>query len=61
MLTSVTFAGSNITSANFSDGAFPQGSEEDGGNNLKTAYLAVNGGAGTYTRDPDGAVWTKQP
>jgi len=57
-LTSVTFAaGSTITSANFGDRAFP---EEDywGSDNLKTAYLA--GGAGTYTRAPNGSVWTKQ-
>jgi len=63
-LTSVTFAtGSNITSTNFGEYAFPDGRyigvDEDGyeynycsgGNNLKTAYLG--GGAGTYTRSEE--------
>jgi len=59
-LTSVTFAvGSNITDANFGEGAFPR----DGGrgdDNLKTAYLAAGGGAGTYTRTSIyAAAWTK--
>jgi hypothetical protein len=52
-LTSVTFAaGSNITDANFSGDAFPNGAM------LKAAYS--NGGAGTYTRPSGGSVWTKQ-
>jgi len=55
-LTSVTFAtGSAITS--FGSNAFPEGSNSYS-DNLKTAYLAS--GAGTYTRDNDGEVWTKQ-
>jgi hypothetical protein len=54
-LTSITFAtGSNITL--FGDRAFPQELGQ-GGNNLRTAYNT--GGAGTYTRATNGAVWTK--
>jgi len=57
-LTSVTFTtGSAISNDNFWSSAFPQGNSSDGGDNLRTAYLA--GGAGTYTRDIDGDVWTK--
>jgi hypothetical protein len=60
-LTSVTFeTGSNIPDSNFGDGAFPEGSNGDGGDNLKTAYST--GKAGTYTRpDGDSTTWTKQP
>jgi len=55
-LTSVTFAvGSNITNANFGDYAFPQGSGNGGGNDLKTAYLA--GGAGTYIGSNVEIIW----
>jgi hypothetical protein len=58
-LTSVTFAtGSNITSDYFGSSAFPQGTSVQGGDNLRTAYLA--GGAGTYTRTANGSSWTKQ-
>ncbi len=57
-LRSVTFAaGSAIISDNFGSNAFPEGSG-NGGNTLKTAYLA--GGAGTYTRAAYGEVWTKR-
>jgi len=61
-LTSVTFStGSNISAANFGNGAFP---ERDGwtvgGDSLKTAYLSANPKAGTYTRAVNGSVWTKQ-
>jgi len=57
-LTSVTFeTGSNITDANFGEGAFPEGSDGFGGNTLKTAYST--GKAGTYTRGANG-YWTKQ-
>jgi len=58
-LISVTFAvGSNITSENFGDYAFPEGSDGSGGNNLKTAY--ATGKAGTYTRAANASKWTKQ-
>jgi len=58
-LTSVTFAaGSAITSANFGENAFPQGSG-GGGDALKTAYFAAGGGAGTYTRASGGSTWAK--
>jgi len=61
-LTSVTFAAeSNIANANFGNNAFPEGSGGDGGNNLKTAYLAASPKAGTYTRSYDSSTWTKQP
>jgi dihydroxyacetone kinase-like predicted kinase len=57
-LTSITFAtGSNITSANFGNNAFPQG-DGDGGSNLQMAYNT--GRAGTYTREANGNTWTKQ-
>jgi hypothetical protein len=57
-LTSVTFeTGSDI--ADFGDLAFPQGGGNgNGGNNLRDAY--TTGGAGTYTREPDGEVWSKE-
>jgi len=57
-LTSVTFEGSAII---IGDYAFPPESVSGtgGGDVLKTAYLAD--GAGTYTRDPGGSTWTKQP
>jgi len=59
-LTSVTFStGSNITISYFGSSAFPEGSNGQGGYNLRTAYFA--GGAGTYTRDNGGSIWTKQP
>jgi hypothetical protein len=59
-LTTVTFAtGSNITSSNFADYAFVEGSIGTGGNTLKAAYLAVGGGAGTYTRAAGGDTWAK--
>jgi hypothetical protein len=58
-LTSVTFAaGSNITNVNFGTNAFPEGSNGDGGNTLKSAYSA--GKAGTYTRAANGDTWTKK-
>jgi len=60
-LTSVTFAtGSSITWSNFRDDAFSEGSSGEGGDTLKTAYLASGGGAGTYTRASGGETWTKQ-
>jgi len=59
-LTSVIFeARSDIASTNF--GTYNLEADEVdrfAGNNLRTAYLA--GGAGRYTRDPDGRRWTKQ-
>jgi len=59
-LTSVTFAtGSNISSYNFGNDAFPQGSTGKGGNNLRTAYNNT-GKAGTYTRASGGSTWAKQ-
>jgi hypothetical protein len=42
----------------FHDDAFPEGRSGNGGNNLKTAYLA--GGAGTYTRTKEGSDWKKK-
>ena len=51
-LTSVTIQG-NITSANFSSDTFP--------GDLRTKYLAVSGGPGTYTRPNGSSTWTKQP
>jgi hypothetical protein len=58
-LVSVTFAtGSNIPNANFGDIAFPEGSQGNGGNTLKTAYST--GKAGTYTRAANGSTWSKQ-
>jgi len=61
-LTSVTFAtGSDINGENFGSYAFPEGSNGNGGNTLRAAYLANHGGAGTYTRDSNGDAWTKQP
>ena len=60
-LTSITFAtGSNISSANFGDNAFPQGSNGSGGNTLKTAYNAASPKEGTYTRAANGSTWSKQ-
>ena len=60
-LTIVTFATeSNISSDNFGASAFPEGGDY-GGNTLRTAYLSTSGGAGTYTREPNGDTWTKQP
>jgi len=63
-LTSVTFATGTITSENFEQWAFPEGSDADNGNTLRTAYLSTTapiGGAGTYTRAKNGDTWTKQP
>jgi len=61
-LTSVTFEGNAITKQYFKDYAFPPvgttWNESSGSNILRNAYLT--GGAGTYTRDVDGKVWTKQ-
>jgi len=57
--TNVTFTtGSNISSANFGNDVFPEGSNGSGGNTLKTAYNT--GKAGTYTREAYGSTWTKQ-
>jgi len=59
-LTFVTFAaGSAITSANFGEFAFPEGSNGSGGETLRTAYLAGGGGAGTYMRETNGSTWAK--
>jgi len=58
-LSSVTFlTGSNISDVNFKYGAFPEGNNGNG-DNLRSAYLT--GGAGTYIRGLDEAIWTKQP
>jgi hypothetical protein len=56
-LTSVTFAGNNITDGDFGIIAFPEGSSGYGGETLKTAYST--GKAGTYTRAANGSTWTK--
>jgi len=63
-LTSVTFAEeSAITRENFGDDAFYQGGSYTVANRLRTAYLALTGGAGTYTRKTQGweEIWSKQP
>jgi len=60
-LISVTFAtGSNISSTNFGNFAFPSGngSDQNPVDTLKIAY--ATGKAGTYTRRPNGITWTKQ-
>jgi hypothetical protein len=58
-LTSVTFeTGSDIADANFGINAFPEYAWAEG-DTLRTAYLAASPKAGTYTRAPNGAVWTK--
>jgi len=60
-LTSITFAtGSNISDENFGSGAFPEGSTGTGGDKLKNAYNTANPKAGTYTREVNGSMWTKQ-
>jgi hypothetical protein len=64
-LFSVTFAtGSNITSANFDDYAFPVDSTVWGEitSSLKTEYLAASPKAGTYKKLPriDGFFWIRQ-
>jgi hypothetical protein len=60
-LTSVTFApGSNISFSNFNAGAI-SGPGSNPFYDLKPEYFnGIAGGAGTYTRDPGGSVWTKQ-
>jgi len=60
-LTSVTFGGNAITTANFGSDAFPPAGGDVISDNLKTAYLATDGsgGAGTYKMDNNGN-WTKQ-
>ena len=61
VLTRVTFGvGSNISSANFGDYAFPEGAFGYGGNVLKTVYLGASPSQGTYTRLADSATWAKQ-
>jgi len=52
--TSVTFVTASVS---IGENAFPQGSDGDGGDNLKTRYKS--GGAGTYTRARGGSVWTR--
>jgi predicted CoA-binding protein len=60
-LVRVSFEGSgNLSSRSFGNNAFPEGSSGSGGNTLKTAYLAAEGGVGTYAREAGGSVWTKQ-
>jgi hypothetical protein len=57
-LTSVTFATGNNTT-NIGPVAFPEGTNGNGGETLRTAYNT--GKAGTYTRDENGDTWTKAP
>jgi len=60
-LNSVTFeTGSDIANADFGKDAFPEGSNGDGGDTLKNAYLAASPKAGTYERATNGNTWTKQ-
>jgi hypothetical protein len=57
-LTSVTL-GTTIASANFNTS---QGTTNPFINNLRTAYFATGGGAGTYTRPTTASnVWTRSP
>jgi len=58
-LTSVTFAtGSSIMGPDFDKNAFPEGANGNGGDNLRDAYQSLTvGGAGTYTREPNGETW----
>jgi len=62
-LTSVTFATGNIKEGDFGNDAFPQTDPTNnntiGGDNLRTAYLAAEGGAGTYIRSSGGDTWIK--
>jgi hypothetical protein len=53
-LVSVEFKSASTT---IEDNAFPEGSSGDGGNTLKTAYIA--GQAGVYKRDAGGSNWEK--
>jgi hypothetical protein len=48
----------NDNSLGFYDNAFPQGSGA-GGNALKTAYMNLDGGTGTYTRTKGNSNWKK--
>jgi len=59
-LTRVTFEG-NISWASLDTTAFGQSGWSGYGyiGDLRSKYL--NGGIGTYTRDVDGTIWTKQP
>jgi len=57
-LTSVTFEGT-ITNENFGGNAFlPEEGDEANGDSLKIVYL--EDGEGTYTREENGEVWTKE-
>jgi len=60
-LTSVTFSGNNLTVANFGSNVFPEGIYGFGENTLKNAYNAASSKEGTYTREANGSLWTKQP
>jgi len=55
-LTSVTFQGT-ITSGNLGGVSLPIPFPGD----LRSKYLAADGGIGTYTRSSGGSTWTKQP
>jgi hypothetical protein len=61
-LTSVTFKRNTCYFDNDSfdkkSNAFPEGFSGKGGNNLRDAYEI--GKAGTYTREVNGSIWTKQ-
>ncbi|MDR1786962.1 MAG: leucine-rich repeat protein [Treponema sp.] len=59
-LTSVTFAeGSDIAIEDFGSDAF-KSTPFMPGNALREAYFAAMPRAGTYTREPDGKIWTKE-
>jgi len=56
----VTFEeGSNIANGDFGNDAFKPTAFKPG-NALKEAYLSATPHAGTYIRELDGKVWTKQ-
>jgi len=50
--------GCAIATENFGFNAFPEGINGAGGNTLRTAYLAANGGVGIYHRSVN--VWIKR-
>jgi hypothetical protein len=45
--------------SNFGSNIVPEGTDNRGGNTLRTAYLAATSKAGTYTRETNGDTWTK--
>jgi len=60
LLSVIFYPGSNIESGNFGTGAFPL-TEVNGGNNLRTVYLAASTKAGQYERSPGKSDWVWRP